>query len=93
MMTKPPEWRAIHGKTQISLEIHQVYAEYSLYAQRAVNAPASLIGKGGDKVSLLTIRSVAAQHSQSAGQILFVLFDSLRPINNLSVKQGRLFLG
>ena len=24
---------------------------------------------------------------------LFVLFDSLRPINNLSVKQGRVFLG
>ena len=23
----------------------------------------------------------------------FVLFDSLRPINNLSVKQGRVFLG
>ena len=25
--------------------------------------------------------------------ILFVWFDSLRPINNLSVKQGRVFLG
>ena len=24
---------------------------------------------------------------------LFALFDSLRPINNLSVKQGRVFLG
>ena len=24
---------------------------------------------------------------------LFVWFDSLRPINNLSVKQGRVFLG
>ena len=24
---------------------------------------------------------------------LFVCFDSLRPINNLSVKQGRVFLG
>ena len=26
-------------------------------------------------------------------QILFVWFDSLRPINNISVKQGRFFLG
>ena len=25
--------------------------------------------------------------------VLFVWFDSLRPINNLSVKQGRVFLG
>ena len=25
--------------------------------------------------------------------VVFFLFDSLRPINNLSVKQGRVFLG
>ena len=25
--------------------------------------------------------------------VLFVCFDSLRPINNLSVKKGRVFLG
>ena len=26
-------------------------------------------------------------------EVLFICFDSLRPINNLSVKQGQVFLG
>ena len=31
--------------------------------------------------------------ANNTNRLLFVLFDSLRPINNLSVKQGRVFLG
>ena len=30
---------------------------------------------------------------QNVKQMVFVWFDSLRPINNLSVKKGRVFLG
>ena len=37
--------------------------------------------------------SIFSEHGQVAYRIIFYLFDSLRPINNLSVKQGRVFLG
>ena len=32
-------------------------------------------------------------YPHTAGNIYILFFDSLRPINNLSVKQGRVFLG
>ena len=33
------------------------------------------------------------EHPKFIVLVSFVLFDSLRPINNLSVKQGQVFLG
>ena len=40
-------------------------------------------------------RDLAARNIllQNKKRVWFVCFDSLRPINNLSVKQGRVFLG
>ena len=38
-------------------------------------------------------RNIGKEYDNSVPELLFVWFDSLRPINNLSVKQGRVFLG
>ena len=36
---------------------------------------------------------IVVRHNISVKTVLFVLFDSLRPINTLSVMVGRVFLG
>ena len=45
------------------------------------------------RVCTVCIWSISSGSALFAKFCLFVWFDSLRPINNLSVKQGRVFLG